>query len=49
MTVWRNEDAFDSSNAVVADGRVVLYQKGADRSEHPGMDFIDYGLGDPHR
>jgi NDP-sugar pyrophosphorylase family protein len=44
MTVWRNDDAFDNSNAIVADGRVVLYRKGADRSDHPEMDFIDYGL-----
>jgi NDP-sugar pyrophosphorylase family protein len=43
MTVLRNEDRWDRSNAVVEDGRVVLYDK---RPEHrdPRMAWIDYGL-----
>jgi NDP-sugar pyrophosphorylase family protein len=44
MTVWRN-GSFDDSNAGVADGRVVVYRKGADASNHPSMSHIDYGLG----
>jgi NDP-sugar pyrophosphorylase family protein len=43
MTVLRNQGRWDSSNAVFADGRVVLYDK---RPEHRvgGMEWIDYGL-----
>ena len=44
MTVFRNEGQWDSSNAIYADGRVVLYDKErpADRVEE--MHWIDYGL-----
>ena len=42
MTVLRNEGAWDRSNALYVDGRVVRYDK-----ENPGpdMQWIDYGLG----
>jgi NDP-sugar pyrophosphorylase family protein len=42
MSVLRNEDRWDTSNAVYADGRVVAYDKHAPR---PEMRWIDYGLG----
>ena len=42
MTVLRNENRWDTSNAVYVDGRVVAYDKQAQR---PEMDWIDYGLG----
>ncbi len=43
MTVLRNEDRWDRSNAIVEGGDVVLYDK---RAEHrdPRMAWIDYGL-----
>jgi NDP-sugar pyrophosphorylase family protein len=44
MTVWRT-GSFEDSNAGVADGRVVVYRKGASVSNHPSMSHIDYGLG----
>ncbi len=45
MTVWRNCDALETSNAGVRDGKVVVYRKGADGTNHPSMNYIDYGLG----
>lgn len=45
MTVWRNDDTLEPSNASVRDGRVVGYHKGSDGSGHIGMSYIDYGLG----
>jgi NDP-sugar pyrophosphorylase family protein len=42
MTVLRNENRWDTSNAVYVDGRVVAYDKHAPR---PEMHWIDYGLG----
>jgi len=42
MTVMRNNNRWDTSNAVFQDGLVVEYSK-VDR--HAGMEFIDYGLG----
>ena len=44
MTVFRNDGRWDASNAVYADGRVLLYdkQRPADRLEE--MHWIDYGL-----
>jgi NDP-sugar pyrophosphorylase family protein len=39
MTVLRNDDRWDRSNADFRDGKVVRYEKGA-----PGMSWIDYGL-----
>ena len=44
MTVLRNDDRWDASNAVVADGRVVLYDKRRHSDTEPGMRWIDYGL-----
>jgi N-acetyl-alpha-D-muramate 1-phosphate uridylyltransferase len=40
MTVLRNEGRWDRSNAIYQPGRVILY----DKSNVPGMQFIDYGL-----
>jgi NDP-sugar pyrophosphorylase family protein len=42
MTVLRNEDRWDTSNAVYADGRVLAYDKHAPQRQ---MRWIDYGLG----
>jgi NDP-sugar pyrophosphorylase family protein len=42
MTVLRNDGQWDTSNAVYADGRVLVYDKRTPRSE---MSWIDYGLG----
>jgi NDP-sugar pyrophosphorylase family protein len=41
MTVFRNENSFDASNAVFRDGRLVRYDK---RERAPEMTHIDYGL-----
>ncbi len=43
MTVLRNEDRWDRSNAVVEGGAVVAYDKRAERKD-PRMAWIDYGL-----
>ena len=43
MTVYRNRGRWETSNAVFADGRVVLYQKGL-VDPPPEMQFVDYGL-----
>ena len=43
MTVLRNEDRWDRSNAVVEGGDVVLYDKSAEHRD-PRMAWIDYGL-----
>lgn len=42
MTVYRNDDQFDSSNVQFESGRVVQYDKA---HRHPEMHHIDYGLG----
>jgi N-acetyl-alpha-D-muramate 1-phosphate uridylyltransferase len=42
MTVFRNEDLFDASNVLFADGRIKAYDK---RHRTPEMKHIDYGLG----
>jgi NDP-sugar pyrophosphorylase family protein len=42
MTVFRNEDRWDRSNAVFREGKVVQYDK---RNRAAGMQHIDYGLG----
>jgi len=42
MTVYRNEGAYDTSNVVYADGRIVRYDK---TERTPDMRHIDYGLG----
>jgi N-acetyl-alpha-D-muramate 1-phosphate uridylyltransferase len=42
MTVLRNENRWEPSNAVMRDGMVQRYEKGAPT---PEMQWIDYGLG----
>ena len=42
MTVFRNDDLFDTSNVEFADGRILAYDK---RALTPAMRHIDYGLG----
>lgn len=46
MAVHRNRDAWDTSNARYAEGRVELYDKRADDATRTriGMEHIDYGL-----
>lgn len=44
MTVLRNEDRWDRSNAVLEGGAVVLYDKRREARD-PRMAWIDYGLG----
>lgn len=41
MTVYRNEGLYDTSNVVLRDGRIVLYDK---KMRLPEMRHIDYGL-----
>lgn len=43
MTVYRNDDRWDRSNAVVEDGVVTSYEKGSPTRD-PRMRWIDYGL-----
>jgi len=42
MTVFKNDNRFDRSNVAIDGGRIAVYDKA---SRHPGMDYIDYGLG----
>ena len=42
MTVYRNQDKWDTSNVEMADGRILCYNK---KNRTPRMEFIDYGLG----
>jgi NDP-sugar pyrophosphorylase family protein len=42
MTVYRNNDLYDTSNVVFRDGAVTLYDK---KNKQPEMAYIDYGLG----
>lgn len=42
MTVYRNENQWDTSNVIFRDGRIVQYDK---KSRVPEMRHIDYGLG----
>ena len=44
MTVLLNDDRWDASNAVVADGRVVVYDKRRPDDRRAAMRWIDYGL-----
>ncbi|MBL6948979.1 MAG: NTP transferase domain-containing protein, partial [Rhodospirillales bacterium] len=44
MCVLKNEGRWDASNAVFADGRVRLYEKGRVDAAAIGMEYIDYGL-----
>jgi NDP-sugar pyrophosphorylase family protein len=41
MVVYRNDDRWDRSNVVVADGRVRAYDK---TQRSPGMAYIDFGV-----
>jgi NDP-sugar pyrophosphorylase family protein len=41
MTVFRNENRWETSNVLFREGRVVQYDK---RSPHPDMRHVDYGL-----
>jgi N-acetyl-alpha-D-muramate 1-phosphate uridylyltransferase len=42
MTVFRNENAWDSSNVEFDGSRIVTYSK---RNKSPSMQYIDWGLG----
>ena len=42
MTVYRNDDKFDTSNVEYEAGRIIRYDK---RNRTSSMTFIDYGLG----
>lgn len=44
MTVFRNEDRWDRSNAVYSDGRVVRFEKGGSSGGADEMQWIDFGL-----
>jgi NDP-sugar pyrophosphorylase family protein len=44
MTVLRNDDRWDASNAIVEDGRVVLYDKRRPADRRAAMRWIDYGI-----
>jgi NDP-sugar pyrophosphorylase family protein len=44
MTVYKNDGRYDRSNALVADGRVRLYEKGLADPASLGMRHIDYGF-----
>lgn len=44
MTVLHNCDRWDTSNAEVRDGRVVVYQKGGKGMDGNRLQWIDYGL-----
>jgi MurNAc alpha-1-phosphate uridylyltransferase len=44
MTVYRNENRWEPSNAVLADGRVVLYDKQGTHPRSAECRWIDYGL-----
>ena len=42
MTVYRNQNEWDSSNVEMAEGRILSYDK---EKRTPRMEYIDYGLG----
>jgi len=44
MTVFRNEDQWDRSNAIYQDGQVVLFDKDRPPDRADEMHWIDYGL-----
>ncbi|MGH2982022.1 MAG: sugar phosphate nucleotidyltransferase [Solirubrobacterales bacterium] len=44
MTVFRNEDRWDESNAIYDDGRVTVYDKSRPADRVAEMHWIDYGL-----
>jgi NDP-sugar pyrophosphorylase family protein len=41
MTIFRNQNAFDSSNILMNGGRILKYDK---ETSDPAMKYIDYGL-----
>ena len=41
MTVFKNDDKWDRSNIVYADGMIITYDK---KQQTPDMHYIDYGL-----
>jgi len=41
MTIYRNQNAFDTSNIIMKDGRIIKYDK---KHRDPAMEYIDYGL-----
>ena len=42
MTVFKNHNAWDNSNIVFKDGKIITYDK---KNKIEDMDYIDYGLG----
>jgi NDP-sugar pyrophosphorylase family protein len=44
LTVFRNEQRWDTSNVLFEEGRVVLYDKHRRDARAPDMAYIDYGL-----
>jgi MurNAc alpha-1-phosphate uridylyltransferase len=44
MTVFRNDGQWDRSNAIYADGKVILYDKDRPADRVDEMHWIDYGL-----
>jgi NDP-sugar pyrophosphorylase family protein len=44
MTVLRNEDRWEASNAIYEDSRVLLYDKSRPEAVRGGMRWIEYGL-----
>jgi MurNAc alpha-1-phosphate uridylyltransferase len=44
MTVYRNENRFDTSNARLSDGWIVSYDKTAEDPAAAGLHWIDYGF-----
>ena len=41
MTIYRNRNAFDTSNILLKEGRLLKYNK---KDRDPAMEYIDYGL-----
>jgi NDP-sugar pyrophosphorylase family protein len=41
MTIYRNRNAFDSSNILMESGKIVKYDK---ESRDPALEYIDYGF-----
>ncbi len=44
MTVFRNDGQWDSSNVVLKNGQIQLFEKGRNDAREIAMDHIDYGL-----
>lgn len=49
MTVFRNDNRWERSNARYEEGRVVLYQKAHPDPAGAGLRYVDYGLSILHR